>query len=109
MEDFEAHLNAGGSQPNTTSFYMRILRAVYDQAIEQELTADKRPFCTVLTGTEKTLKHAISGNDIRRIRTLDLGDNSRLELACDIFMFQFCGRGMSFIDLANLKKNECKR
>ena len=35
---YEAWLKANGNCPNTTSFYMRILRAVYNRAVEKELT-----------------------------------------------------------------------
>ena len=35
MEDYQAYLNAAGLAPNSTSFYMRILRAVYNRAVEQ--------------------------------------------------------------------------
>ena len=45
---------------------------------------------------------------IRRIRDLDLSADPRLDFARDIFMFSFYTRGMSFIDIANLKKEDLK-
>lgn len=104
MEDYQAYLNSTGLVPNSISFYMRILRAVYNRAVEQDLTKDRKPFRTVFTGMEKTLKRAISINDIRRIRNFDLSFQPRLEFARDIFLFLFFCRGMSFIDAAFLKK-----
>ena len=104
MEDYQAYLTATGIVPNSISFYMRILRAVYNRGVEQELTEDRKPFRTVFTGTEKTLKRAISINDIRRIRNLDLSLKPGLEFARDLFLFLFLRRGMSFIDAAFLKK-----
>lgn len=106
MEDYQAYLKSAGLTPNSISFYMRILRAVYNRAIEQELIKDKKPFRTVFTGTEKTFKRAISINDIKRIRNLDLSFKPNLELARDIFLFLFLCRGMSFIDAAFLKKTD---
>lgn len=85
---------------------MRILRAVYNRAVERELTKDRKPFRTVFTGTEKTLKRAISIHDVRRIRNLDLSLKPNLEFARDIFLFLFFCRGMSFIDAAFLKKSD---
>lgn len=41
---YEAWLKANGNCPNTTSFYMRILRAVYNRAVEKELTEQRHPF-----------------------------------------------------------------
>lgn len=104
MEDYQAYLKSTGLTPNSISFYTRILRAVYNRAVEQELTKDRKPFRTVFTGTEKTLKRAISIGDIRRIRNLDLSLKPGLEFARDIFLFLFFCRGMSFIDAAFLKK-----
>jgi site-specific recombinase XerD len=106
MEDYQAHLNAAGLAPNSTSFYMRILRAVYNRAVEQELTVDRRPFRTVFTGTEKTLKRAVSISDIKRIKGLDLSHRPGLEFARDVFLFLFLCRGMSFIDAAFLRKSD---
>lgn len=106
MEDYQAYLNAAGLTPNSTSFYMRILRAVYNRAVEQELTIDHKPFHTVFTGVEKTLKRAISISDIKRIRDLDLSLKPNLEFARDLFLFLFLCRGMSFIDAAFLKKSD---
>ena len=77
MEDYQAYLNAAGLAPNSTSFYMRILRAVYNRAVEQEPAIDRKPF--------------------RR---------PNLEFARDVFLFLFLCRGMSFIDAAFLRKSD---
>ena len=106
MEDYQAYLTSTGVVPNSISFYMRILRAVYNRAVEQGLTNDRRPFRTVFTGTEKTLKRAISISDIKRIRDLDLSLNPSIEFARNLFLFLFFCRGMSFIDAAFLKKTD---
>ena len=106
MEDYQAYLTSAEVAPNSISFYMRILRAVYNRAVEQGLTNDRRPFRTVFTGTEKTLKRAISIGDIKRIRDLDLSPKPYLEFARDLFLFLFLCRGMSFIDAAFLEKTD---
>lgn len=106
MEDYQAYLNAAGLAPNSISFYMRILRAVYNRAVEQELANDRKPFRTVFTGTEKTRKRAISIGDIKRIKDLDLSHRPNLEFARDVFLFLFLCRGMSFIDAAFLRKSD---
>lgn len=108
IEDYQAYLKSTGLSSNSISFYMRILRAVYNRAVEQELTRDRKPFHTVFTGTEKTLKRAISINDIKRIRNLDLSLKPNIEFARDIFLFLFFCRGMSFIDAAFLKRRTFK-
>ena len=106
MEDYQAYLKSAGLTPNSISFYMRILRAVYNRAVEQGLTKDRNPFRTVFTGTEKTLKRAISISDIKRIKNLDLAFKPNLESARDIFLFLFLCRGISFIDAVFLKRTD---
>ena len=105
---YEAWLAGNGICPNTTSFYMRILRAVYNRAVEKELTEQKHPFKHVYTGVGKTVKRAIPLKEIRRIKGLDLTLKPHLEYARDMFLFSFYTRGMSFIDMAYLKKSDLK-
>lgn len=108
MEDYQEYLKSTGLSSNSISFYMRILRAVCNRAVEQELTKDCKPFRMVFTGTEKTLKRAISINDIKRIKNLDLSLKPNIEFARDIFLFLFFCRGMSFIDAAFLRKTDVR-
>ncbi len=106
MEDYQAYLKSTGISLNSISFYMRILHASYNRAVDQNLTEDRKPFRKVFTGVEKTRKRAISTNDIRCIKNLDLPPGSELELTRDLFLFFFFCRGMSFIDAAFLKKDD---
>lgn len=105
---YEAWLKSKGICPNTTSFYMRILRAVYNRAVEKELTEQKHPFKHVYTGIGKTVKRAIPLKTIKRIKELDLILKPHLKYARDMFLFSFYTRGMSFIDMAYLKKSDLK-
>lgn len=108
MEDYQEYLKSTGLSSNSISFYMRILRAVYNRAVEQELTKDCKPFRMVFTGAEKTLKRAIPINDIKSIKNLDLSLRPNIEFARDIFLFLFFCRGMSFIDAAFLRKTDVR-
>lgn len=106
MQMYEAHLQSRGISKNSISFYMRILRAVYNRAVEKELTENRHPFKHVYTGTEKTVKRAIPLKSIKQIKNLELPIKSSLDFARDIFLFSFYTRGMSFIDIAFLKKKD---
>ena len=105
---YEAWLKAKGICPNTISFYMRILRAVYNRAVEKELVEQKHPFKHVYTGIDKTVKRAVPLKAIKRIKELDLTLRPHLDYAKDMFLFSFYTRGMSFIDMAYLKKTDLK-
>ncbi|MBC8592153.1 site-specific integrase [Oscillospiraceae bacterium N12] len=106
IAEYEAYLKVRGNSPNTISFYMRILKAVYNRAVEYGMTGQRHPFKSVYTGVEKTLKRALSLNDIRRIKGLDLSLKPYLDYARDMFLFCFYTRGMSFIDMAYLRKKD---
>lgn len=103
---YEAYLRGRGLTKNSTSFYMRILRAVYNRAVEKDLTTNRNPFKHVYTGVDKTIKRAIPLKAVRRIKNLDLSSQPALDFARDMFLFSFYTRGMSFIDMAYLKKKD---
>lgn len=106
MEDYEAHLKLRGVTPNTTSFYMRILRAVYNRAVERGAVEQRHPFRHVYTGVGKTVKRALSLSVIRKIKLLDLSASPQADYARDMFLMSFYFRGMSFIDMAFLRKSD---
>lgn len=106
MAAYEVFLKTQGLCPNTSSFYMRNLRAVYNRAVEKKLTPQQYPFKHVYTGIDKTVKRAISLEEIRQIKELDLSRNPSLAYSRDLFLFCFYTRGMSFIDVTFLKKKD---
>lgn len=106
MENYQAYLQSERLTPNSISFYMRIFRAIYNRAVNQELTSDNKPFRFVFTGIEKTRKRAIPLKSLKQIKNLDLTTKLHLNFARDIFLFLFFCRGMSFIDAAYLKKTD---
>lgn len=108
MEEYECFLKDKGLCMNTISFYMRILRSVYNMAVERGCVVQQYPFKYVYTGIDKTVKRAVSIDVIRKIRDLDLSLFPSKEFARDIFMFSFYTRGMSFVDMAFIKKKDLK-
>ncbi len=50
MAGYEHYLKSVGVCPNTSSFYMRGLRAIYNRAVEKGLTQQRNPFRHVYTG-----------------------------------------------------------
>ena len=106
MERYEAWLKSRGVSMNTVSFYMRILRAVYNRAVEKDLTEQRRPFRHVYTGLEKTAKRAVPVKVIKALKDLDLSLKPSLDFARDLFLFSFYTRGMSFVDMAYLKRSD---
>lgn len=108
MEEYEAWHHKRGVAPNTISFYTRILRAVYNRAVEDDIIENRNPFRKVYTGVDKTVKRALPLPVIKKIKALDLSLTPALDFARDMFLMSFYLRGMSFIDMAFLKKSDLK-
>lgn len=106
MEAYEAWHRSRGVAPNTVSFYTRILRAVYNRAIEDGIIENRNPFRHVYTGIDKTVKRALPLQTIKKIKALDLSLHPTLDYARDMFMLSFMLRGMSFVDMAYLRKTD---
>ena len=106
MLQYESWLKHKGVCMNSISFYMRILRAVYNRAVDKGMVEQTSPFRHVYTGIDKTIKRAIPIKSIKSLKNMDLTMRHSSDFARDMFMFSFYTRGMSFIDMAYLKKKD---
>lgn len=105
--EYEAWLRRKGLRLNTVAFYMKRLRAIYNRAVAAYGIADRKPFAGCLTRNMATAKRALSVEDIRRIVLAQPRDDGE-QLARDLFLFSFYTRGMSFVDIAFLKKQDVR-
>ena len=108
MLKYENWLKNSGVMKNTTSCYMRTLRAIYNQAVKHRLSTQKNPFAHIFTRNDKTIKRAVGEATIVQIKNMDLTLHKELIVARDLFMFSFYLRGISFVDMANLRKHNVK-
>ena len=117
---YERWLQDRGVCPNTSSCYMRSLRAIYNKVAAKRLVKDKAPFKGVFTDNERAVKRSIGEKEIRKIKSLSPGPSpiGRGERgrrgagsgasAADFFLFSFYAMGMPFVDLAHLKRSQIK-
>ena len=56
----------------------------------------------------KKERELLSVDELRRMRYADLSDSIPQTFARDMFFFYIYGRGISFTDLANIKKTDIK-
>ena len=111
MRSYEVYLHHTAEVcRNTSSFYLRILRATYNKAVAKGLTPQQHPFTDVYTGIAQTRKRAIPTESVSRIKRLDSVNDltPKEEMARDTFLMSFYLRGISFIDLAHLRKSDLK-
>lgn len=110
MEMWEAWMKKEGNCMNTISYYNRILRTLYNKAVDEEIIEDKKPFKKCYTGNEKTVKRAIPIAKVKQLAHIDLSDKGKpMQFARDMFMLSFYTRGMSWIDLVTLKKTDIQQ
>ncbi|MBR5848069.1 MAG: site-specific integrase [Bacteroidaceae bacterium] len=107
IADFNTYLLRRGLLRNSISFYMRILKAVYNKAVRQRLVRQTFPFSDVYTGVDATRKRAIDESFLSRLNSMQLPSGTALALARDIFVFSYCARGMAFVDIVYLLKADC--
>ena len=108
MKSFESHLKSEGVVKNSSANYMRVWRNVYNHAVEKGYTLDKKPFRHIYTSIDKTRKRAIPVRYIKAMQQLDLAFSPKLNFARDLFLFSFCTRGMSYVDIAYLKADNIR-
>lgn len=106
MQEYEAWMLHTGLKRNSASCYIRTFRTLYRLAVEEGLAVDNDIFRKVHVSVGKTRKRAVSQGIIHRILCLDLAGKPSLDFARDIFMFSFYTRGMSFVDIAHLRKRD---
>lgn len=138
IKEFETYLKDCGKAMNTISYYMRMLRAVYNKAVKERLIEAKRqnPFEGVFTGFQQTRKRALDVGKLKELYNLDfsalleqkpdevnipggktsvsgpLGDKRHDKALYDCwryFFFCFHARGMSFVDMAYLRKENIRQ
>lgn len=108
IADYNVFLIRRGMVRNSISFYMRIMRAVYNKAARQKLVEPAHPFEDVYTGIDRTRKRAVPESVIAHLYRLELEEGTMLVLARDLFIFSYCARGMAFVDIAYLKKADIR-
>lgn len=108
VSGYGAFLQRRGLVRNSISFYMRIWRAVYNLAVKNLFVEQTYPFSDVYTGVDRTRKRAVGETVVSRLFRLDLSRSASLTLARDMFLFSYCTRGMAFVDMAYLRKDDIR-
>lgn len=110
LKEYEAWLRSRNASWNTVSTYMRVPKAVYNRLVEaKRLTYDARLFDSVYTKVEAQSKRSLTEEQMNTLLHTDfekLPEDVQNVLAYFLLMFLF--RGMPFIDMAYLRKQDLK-
>jgi integrase len=124
ISKYERYLKENGKNMNTISFYLRNLRTIYNKAVKEHRVPARieNPFSDAYTGVFSTPKRALTKDEMRALAELEimlapreknnkrrliyLDEESKYSMYHSLAMFMFCfhARGMSFVDMAFLKK-----
>ena len=110
IEGFIDFQRQQGNSPNTIVFYVKQLRAIYNKAEDDGFVHNAyNPFHRIKLKGSKTAKRAISKKEIIKIAGLNLeGQHKHRELARDLFRFSLSTRGMAFVDMCYLRKENLR-
>ena len=104
---YEDFLMQRGVCPNTVCYYMRNLKSIFNQAVQDGyLMTTVNPFRFIRVKQTRTVKRALKRDTLRRLSDRDFSQYPHLDMARDLFLFGFYCRGMSFIDILHLKKSD---
>ena len=105
LEEFIHSLKVQGLKINSISNYLRSLRAIYNRAIKEKLVErSEYPFYDIKIKVEKTQKRAVSNEDILKLKNARVETGSASWRALNYFFLSYYLIGISFTDLAYLKK-----
>lgn len=110
LKEYQEWLRSRNASWNTVSTYMRTLKAVHNRLVlGKRLEYEPTLFDDVYTKVESQTKRALDEKQERKLMTADfdsLPEELQSVLAYCLLMFYF--RGMPFIDLAYLRKQDMK-
>lgn len=105
----EEWLKANGRKESTVRLYLYQIHTLYKEA-EKEAIAPHLPLLSgiklPLPSKQKCELH--TEEELRRMRYADLSDSRSQTFARDMFFFSIYCRGISFTDLAHIRKSDIK-
>ena len=95
---------------NSISLYIRNLKRVYQLAVEEGLTKERRPFEGIdISYHVKRHKTGLTLGEVKRLKQLDLSKmNASVNFARDIFLFSVYTQGMTADEIFHLTKDNIK-
>ena len=103
---YDVYMRSNGNQDTTISLRMRTLRALFNDAVKNDLVSKELyPFSKFIISKLKTetSKRAMSIDEFEKIKNFDISQYPYFADTLYIFLFSYYTRGMNFIDISFLK------
>ena len=109
MTQFKEWLKANGRKKSTVRLYLYQIHTLYKEAKKEAIA----PHLPLLSGIKLPLSfkqkcELLTEEELRRMRYADLSDSMSQTFARDMFFFSIYCRGISFTDLAHIRKSGIK-
>lgn len=110
LKEYETWLRNRGASWNTVSTYMRTLKAVYNRLVANKiLEYNANLFDDIYTKVESQTKRALTEEQMNTLLRADFEELPEdVQNVFAYFLLMFLFRGMPFIDLAYLRKQDLK-
>lgn len=109
MAQFKNWLTANGRKESTARLYINQISAMYNAAVKDGIVPRQRLLKGIKSAMPaKRTRPLLSKDELRRMRCADLSDSKSMSFARDIFLFSIYGRGISFTDMAHIRKSDVK-
>ena len=100
---FQNDLLQRGVGVNTISIYLRTIRAIFNKAINEELT-ENYPFKKFRIKQQPTQSRSLTAEEFKKIASYNC--TGIMEFNRDLFLLSFCLVGINFADLLTLSKEK---
>lgn len=109
MVQFKEWFLEKGRKESSVRLYLCQINALYKEAVKDGIAPQKKLLEGLkLTMPPKVERELLTVDELRRMRYADLSDSKPQAFARDIFFFSIYCRGISFTDLAHIKKSDIK-
>lgn len=107
MAQFKSWIIGQGRKESTARLYVNQVSAVYKAGVKAGIAPERH----LLEGINSAMpakqeRQILTEEDLRRMRYADLSDFKHMAYARDLFLFSIYGRGISFTDMAYIKKTD---
>ena len=107
MQEFKAWFMTNGRKETTARLYLCQINALYKEAAKAGIATQQQLLKGInLSMPAKQKRELLSEDELRRMRYADLSQSKPQAFARDIFFFSIYCRGISFTDLAHIKKSD---
>ena len=106
---FKSWIIANGRKESTARLYINQISGVYTAATKAGIVPERR----LLKGIKSPMptkieRQILTEDELHRMRYADLSEFKHMEYARDLFMFSVYGHGISFTDMAYIKKSDVR-